>query len=310
MNGMSQSAASQFLRHLEEQLQVSLLDRTRRPLKLTPAGKLYCEACREIVRRYEEVESEIESLKVQLVGSVRIASIYSIGLYEMARMKEEFESAHPQADVHLEYMRPENVIRAVLDDQADLGLISYPSPYRNIKAIPWRLEKMVLVCHPDHPLAKKKSIRNEHLVGRDFVSFDPDLSIRKALERFFRDNNIPRNVVLEFDNIQMIKQAVLIGSGISILPEPTVRQEAAEGRLVAVPIEAEGLVRPISILHHRRKAFSPTVAEFLKFLQERQSSQLPGPGPQEPLKASASRYTVQTAQKRPEPGRRVRHKDA
>jgi DNA-binding transcriptional LysR family regulator len=89
------------------------------------------------------------------------------------------------------------------------------------------------------------------------------------MERFFRDHGIQRNVVLEFDNIQMIKEAVSIGSGISILPEPTVRQEAAEGRLVALPIEAEDFGRPISILHHRRKVFSPAVAEFLKFLQAR-----------------------------------------
>ena len=267
LNGLSQSAASQFLRHLEKQLQVDLLDRTTRPLRLTSAGRLYYEACRDIVRRHEEVESEIDSLKVQLVGSVRVASIYSIGLYEMARMKEQFEKAHPQADVHLEYMRPDKVVRAVLDDQADLGLISYASPYRNIKAIPWKVETMVLVCHPSHALAKKKSITPEDLADQDFVSFDPDLSIRKAMERFFRDHGIHRNVVLEFDNIQMIKEAVSIGSGISILPEPTVRQEAAEGRLIALPIEAEGFVRPISILHRRGKAFSPAVEEFLKFLQ-------------------------------------------
>ncbi len=268
LNGLSQSAASQFLKQLETQLQVDLLDRTTRPLKLTSAGRLYYEACRDIVRRHEEVESEIDSLKVELVGSVRVASIYSIGLYEMARMKEQFEKAHPQADVHLEYMRPDKVVRAVLDDQADLGLISYPSPYRNIKAIPWKVETMVLVCHPSHPLSKKKSIHPEDLAEQDFVSFDPDLSIRKAMERFFRDHGIHRNVVLEFDNIQMIKEAVSIGSGISILPEPTVRQEAAEGRLIALPIEAEDFVRPISILHRRGKAFSPAVAEFLKFLQE------------------------------------------
>ena len=89
------------------------------------------------------------------------------------------------------------------------------------------------------------------------------------MDRFFRDHAIPRNVVLEFDNIQMIKQALLINSGISILPEPTVRQEASEGRLVALPIEAEGFVRPISILYQRRKAFSPAVAKFLEFLLER-----------------------------------------
>ncbi len=268
LNGISQSAASQNLKHLEKRLGVDLFDRSIRPLRLTHAGRLYLTACREIVRRYEEAESQIEALRKELVGAVRVASIYSIGLYEMAQITQQFEEIHPQTHIHLEYMRPEKVYKAVLDDQADLGLVSYPNPAKDLKAIPWRLERMVLVSHPSHPLAKKKSVKPADMVGRDFVSFDPDLSIRKATDRFFREHSVQRNVVLEFDNIQMIKEAVSIGSGISILPERTVRQEVADGKMVALPIEAEGLVRPVGIIYRRKKRFTPIAAQFLKFLQE------------------------------------------
>lgn len=268
MNGISQSAASQNLKHLEKGLGVELFDRTNRPLRLTHAGRLYLTACRDIVRRYEEVESQIEALKKELVGAVRVSSIYSIGLYEMAQITQQFEKLHPQAHIHLEYMRPEKVYQAVVDDQADLGLISYPNPGKEVKAIPWRLETMVVVCHPGHRLAKKKSLKPGDLAGCEFVSFDPDLSIRKAMDRFFREHGVQRSVVLEFDNIQMIKEAVSIGSGISILPERTVRQEVADGKVAALPIEAEGLVRPVGIIHRRKKRFTPLAAQFLKFLQE------------------------------------------
>jgi DNA-binding transcriptional LysR family regulator len=268
MNGISQSAASQNLKHLERSLGVELFDRTNRPLRLTPAGRLYLTACRDIVRRYEEAESQIEALKKELVGAVRVASIYSIGLYEMAQITQQFEALHAQAHIHLEYMRPDKVYQAVLDDQVDLGLISYPNPGKEVKAIPWRLETMVLVCHPDHPLAKKKSVNPADLDGCNFVSFDPDLSIRKAMDRFFREHAVQRSVVLEFDNIQMIKEAVSIGSGISILPERTVRQEVADGKMMALPVEAEGLARPVGILYRRKKRFTPLAAQFLKFLQE------------------------------------------
>lgn len=268
LNGISQSAASQNLKHLEKRLGVDLFDRSIRPLRLTHAGRLYLSACREIVRRYEEAESQIEALRKEFVGAVRVASIYSIGLYEMAQITQQFEELHPQAHIHLEYMRPEKVYKAVLDDQADLGLVSYPNPAKDLKAIAWRLERMVLVSHPSHPLAKKKSVKPADMVGRDFVSFDPDLSIRKATDRFFREHSVQRNVVLEFDNIQMIKEAVSIGSGISILPERTVRQEVADGKMVALPIEAEGLVRPVGIIYRRKKRFTPIAAQFLKFLQE------------------------------------------
>jgi DNA-binding transcriptional LysR family regulator len=127
---------------------------------------------------------------------------------------------------------------------------------------------MVVVCHPGHRLAKKKSLKPGDLAGCEFVSFDPDLSIRKAMDRFFREHGVQRSVVLEFDNIQMIKEAVSIGSGISILPERTVRQEVADGKVAALPIEAEGLVRPVGIIHRRKKRFTPLAAQFLKFLQE------------------------------------------
>lgn len=268
MNGISQSAASQLLSQMEKQLGVELFDRSRRPLRLTRAGKIYSEGCRDVVRRYEELDSQIESLKKEVVGSVRVVSIYSIGLYEMARIKEEFEALHSRANVHLEYMRPEKVYRAVSEDQADLGLVSYPNPGKNLVSIPWRMERMVLVCHPSHPLAAKKSVLPADLGGQEFVSFDPDLSIRKATDRFFRDHGIHRRVVLEFDNIQMIKEALSIGSGISILPERTVRQEASEGKLATLSIETEGLVRPVGIVHAKRKSFSPAATAFLNFLRE------------------------------------------
>ena len=163
----------------------------------------------------------------------------------------------------------EKVYEAVRDDQVDLGLVSYPNPVRGLDVIPWRVEKMVLVCHPSHALAHKPSVEIADLAGQEYVSFDPDLSIRKAVDRFFRERGLHRTVVLEFDNIQMIKEALSIGSGVSILPERTVRQEVTEGRLVTREVEAKELVRPVSIVHRRKKTFSSTAAEFLQFLQAR-----------------------------------------
>ena len=268
MNGVSQSAASQMLRNLEGDLGIALFDRSTRPLKLTSAGRMYFDASRDIVRRYEEVRAQIDALKSELVGVVRVASIYSVGLYEMRRIREEFEEQHPQAQVHLEYMRPEKVYEAVSADQADLGLISYPAATKKLKVIDWRVERMVLVFHPSHPLARKRTVEVEDLAGLEFVSFDPGLSIRKAMDRFFRERGLHRTVVLEFDNIQMIKEALTIGSGVSLLPERTVRQEVTEGRLMTRVIDAPELVRPVGIVCRRGKTFSPTASAFLQYLGE------------------------------------------
>jgi DNA-binding transcriptional LysR family regulator len=271
INRISQSAASQSLKSLEKQCGVGLVDRDRRPLRLTDAGEIWLEASRDIVRRYEELESRIAAHKQEAGSVVRVASIYSIGLYEMTRLREEFESMHGGARIQLEYMRPDKIYEALEQDRADLGLVSYPASTRELRAIDWRLEQMVFVCHPGHPLAGARSIKPADLGRMDFISFDRGLQIRRALDKFFREHGVQREVAYEFDNIQMIKEALSIGQGVSILPERTVRQEVAEGRLVALPIEAEGLVRPVGILMHRRKKLSRNGELFLELLRMHES---------------------------------------
>jgi DNA-binding transcriptional LysR family regulator len=95
------------------------------------------------------------------------------------------------------------------------------------------------------------------------VGFDEDLSIRKELERFFRTRGIAVNLVMHFDNIQMIKEAVALGRGLSILPARTMQAEIAQGRLVAVPLRAPELVRPVGIVHRRRKPLNRAAQGFL-----------------------------------------------
>ena len=267
LNNISQSAVSQTVKALEKQLGVDLIDLTTRPLKLTSADEIYCEAARDIVRRHEEMEANLEVHKNVLSGSVHVASIYSIGLYEMTQYRERFLQMHPETRIHIEFMRPDKIYEALLDDRVEFGLVSYPTPSKALSVIDWRMEQMVLVCHPAHELAKRKTVAPQDLARRDFISFDQGLSIRKALDRFFREHAVSRGVQLEFDNIQMIKEALSINQGVSILPERTVRQEVLEKRLVAIPIQATGLVRPVGILLNRKRKLSRTAQEFLDFLR-------------------------------------------
>jgi len=268
LNHVSQSAASQSLKSLERQVHLDLVDRRRRPLRLTPAGEICFEAARDLVRRYEQMEAQLESLREELEGSLRVVSIYSIGLYELTQLREEFQRLHPRTKVHLEFARPEDVYRAVVEDRADLGLVSYASATREIETTDWRRERMVLVCHPKDRLASQKKVHPADLAREDFISFDPGLKIRHAIDRFLRAHGVHREVAYEFDNIQMIKEALSLGHGVSILPERTVRKETADGRLVALPIEPEVPERPVGIVQRRKKRLSRTAEEFLGFLKQ------------------------------------------
>lgn len=268
VNGVSQSAASQHVQELEREFQVPLLDRTTRPLTLTPAGVLYQELCREVLRKRERFEAALARLKQRVEGTVRVASIYSVGLSEMSRLELEFARRFPDAELLVEYLRPEKIYQAVLEERADLGLVSYAHPTKDIAASAWRTEEMVLAVPPGHPLAGRSTVSRADLAGQDFVTFDEDLPIRRELDRFLRDAGVEPAVVMHFDNIQMIKEAVALGSGVSILPARAMSAEISQGRLKAIPLEQPGLVRPLGIIHLKRKNLNRASLEFLELCRE------------------------------------------
>ena len=268
LNNVSQSAASQHVQDLERTLGTILLDRSTRPLAVTPAGQLYGDFCRDVLWRKEEFEVALDRLKQDVQGTVRVASIYSVGLSEMAQLEEEFSRRQPKAHLEVEYLRPEKVYSAVLADEADLGLVSYAEASREITVIPWRQEQMVLAAAPDHGLAQRGRIRSEDLNGVDFIGFDEDLPIRREVDRFLREHDIEVTQTLHFDNLQMIKEAVAHHAGVSILPARILRDEVAQGRLVAIPLAGANLFRPLGIIHRKKKRFHAAAQAFLDLLRE------------------------------------------
>jgi DNA-binding transcriptional LysR family regulator len=281
--GVSQSAASQFLHKTERRFGVQLLDRSVRPIELTEAGRLYYEFCRDVLRRKEELEESLEKLKGRVQGTVRVAAIYSVGLSDMSRLERELSRRMPEAELLVEYLRPEKVYDAVVTDQADLGLVSYPESNREIAAIPWREEKMMVAAAPSHPLASRKTLALADLAQQNFVAFDDELRVGREVKRYIRDNGAQLNVVMHFDNIQTMKEAVALGSSISIMPVRVLRNDIEQGRLVAIPIEGCTLVRPLGIIHRRRKTFNQATRAFLELLRQEAALE---PPPAQPPRAA------------------------
>jgi DNA-binding transcriptional LysR family regulator len=274
LNSISQSAASQQVQELEQEMGIELLDRSKRPLLVTAAGHLYSEFCRDVLRRREELNVALDRMKQEVEGTVRVASIYSVGLSEMVQLEQEFGRRRPEAKLEVEYLRPEKVYSSVLSDTADLGLVSYPEPSREITVLPWRREEMVVAASPYHPLAQgPKVLEVEDLQGVDFIGFDDDLPIARDIERFLNGQGIKVNITLHFDNIQMIKEAVVHRVGVSIMPARIMKDEISQGRLVAIPIAATELYRPLGIIHRKKKRFYPVAQAFLELLCEKPTAE-------------------------------------
>lgn len=264
---VSQSSASQAVNLLEKRLGTKLIDRSKRPLELTPAGKVYFEGCRELLERFRAVEDRVQAIVDKVAGPVRVAAIYSVGLMQMEQFVQRFEALYPDTRLRLEYLHPDRVYQQVLADEADLGLVSYPRHGGDIVSIDWQEQPMVLVVPPRHRLSGQRSVSISELDGEDYIGFTRELTIRREIDRQFKRSRVTVDVVHEFDNIETIKRAIEIGSGVALLPRPTVWQEISSGVLSAVDVSDVKLVRPLGIVHKRNKQLTTAVQKFIELLQ-------------------------------------------
>jgi DNA-binding transcriptional LysR family regulator len=267
-NHVTQSAASQAVHLLEKHLDVQLIDRSRRPLRLTPPGRRFFEGCQRLVEQYFELAASVRTAQEQRETAVQVAAIYSVGLGDMSLFVEHFRQLQPHVKVHVEYLHPDRVCERVLDGTADFGLVSFPPRKKALVALPWRDEEMVVACAPEHPLAKQPSVRPERLAGERFIGFDRNLTIRREVDRFLREHGVAVAPEAEFDSIENIKKAVEVGAGVALLPEPTLRREVHGGTLVAVPLEGCRLVRPLAVIQHRQHKLGAAAQRFLDLLRQ------------------------------------------
>ncbi|HEX6544987.1 MAG TPA: LysR family transcriptional regulator substrate-binding protein, partial [Bryobacteraceae bacterium] len=234
---------------------------------LTEAGKLYLDYCRNSLRLRDEFETGLRRLKHDMQGRVHIAAIYSVGLSEMSEIEARFSERFPNGELVVSYLRPEKVFQAVQEDRADLGLMSYADSTRDVAAIPWREEEMVIAVAPDHLLARRSTASVEDLEGSPFIGFDEDLPIQQEIDRYLRERRVSVEFVFRFDNLQMIKEAVAHGIGVSIMPERVMQADLAQKRLVAVKLNPGNLFRPVFIVHRRKKVFSELAQGLLDILR-------------------------------------------
>ena len=268
-NFITQSAVSQQIRSLEERYSRELVERSKGHVRLTQAGEVLYHAGKEIVQKYREIEDSLQTLSHAVAGTVRVATVYSVGLYELSSPLKKYLRTFPEVNIHLEYTRANKIYEEVIRGDMDLGIVAYPSKRPQILVTPFREDRLVLVCAPQHPFAEFHRISMKRLNGEKFVGFERDVPTRRALDRIFRRHRIKVQYVMEVDNIETIKRVVEIGSGISIVPEPSVTQEIKAETLKAIQFTDEVLIRPLGIISKRSRHFTPAVQEFIDFLRGR-----------------------------------------
>ncbi len=269
INYVSQSAVSQQLAKLERELGTQLIHRGGGLVAATEAGKAFYTGAREMLRRYEQLTGEVRSAANSIRGVLRVGTIYSLGLYMLAPYVRKFLHAHPEVSLHVDYTSCTRIYASVISGEMDLGVVACPEHHRSIEVIPLASEEMVVICSPSHRLADRKTIEPSDLDGKKFIAFEAQIPTRRLIDRLLKAEHVNVKVVMEFDNIELLKRAVEIDAGVCILPASNVEREVEAGQLRVVRFRrAAKWQRPLALVRHRGKAAGPAERMFLSILRQ------------------------------------------
>ncbi|HYP16121.1 MAG TPA: LysR substrate-binding domain-containing protein [Opitutus sp.] len=266
LNGITQSAVSQQARAMERHFKTLLIDRSQKQFQLTREGQRVYDSAKEVLHTYDKLLSELQEMKKVISGTIRISTIYSIGLHELPPYIKKFLHDYPSVNVRVEYRRSNLVYEDILHNSVDFGLVAFPVKQRQIEVLPFRNDHLVLIAHPNHALAKVGELELKQLATQRFIGFDPDIPTRKAVDQIFRDYKLEIEPVMEFDNIETVKRAVEIDHGVAIVPQATVLQEVQQGTLAAIRFKGKDFTRPLAILHRKGRVLTPAMKKFIEIL--------------------------------------------
>ncbi|MGI8787772.1 MAG: LysR family transcriptional regulator [Pyrinomonadaceae bacterium] len=267
-NFITQSAVSQQIRTLEDKFKRRLLERVRgrREVKLTAAGEIFYRESKMVLASYDALNESMRGLVGKISGTVKVATVYSVGLHELPSKVREFMSKFPQAKIDLEYSRTTRVVRDVLNGAVELGVVSFPEPKRGLTIVPMASDRLVLICPPEHKFATRKKVKAKALNNLDFVLFEPDIPTRKATDKILKSYGVEVCKVAEFDNIETIKRAVEVGFGVAIVPYLSVADEEKNGQIVVVQLAEKDWVRPVGVVYRTDRTLSIAAKKFVQLL--------------------------------------------
>jgi DNA-binding transcriptional LysR family regulator len=269
-NFVTQSAVSQQIRTLEEKFKRRLLERVRgrREVRLTPEGEVFYRESKLVLASFDQLQESMRGLVGKISGTVKVATVYSVGLHELPPKVREFMTKFPAAKIDLEYSRMTRVVRDVLNGSVELGVVTFPEPRRGLAIVPMTGDRLVLICPPDHEFAERVEIKARELDGYDFVLFERDIPTRKATDKILKSHGVTIRKVAEFDNIETIKRAVEVGFGLAIVPHPSVIDEEKNKQLAVVELAEKDWIRPVGIIYRSDRALSLAAKKFVKLLEK------------------------------------------
>lgn len=259
---LTQPAASMALSEMERLLGAPLFERHQRRLHLNAHGRRVLPLAQELLERMRELGRSVDADGAQLGGELRLGASNTVGNYLVGELLGSFVAEHPQVAVKLQVDNTAAIVAGVLDYSFDLGCIEGAAAHPDLELLPWRTDSLCVCAPVGHALAQRKRLEARHFAGARWILRESGSATREHTERAL-SMLPPGETVLELDQSEAIKQAVIAGLGLALLPAVAVADAHAAGRLAVLCTPFLQLNRPLSLVLHRRRYRSALLQAFL-----------------------------------------------
>ncbi|MHB9146356.1 MAG: LysR family transcriptional regulator [Symbiobacteriia bacterium] len=265
---MSQPAVTKQLRSLEDVMKSKLLERKGRRPRLTPAGELVYDYAKRIQHLLRECRTGVEALEQPGKGLVTIGAVLTLALFTLPDLLADYTRRHPLVKVHVKTGTILQTVQMLLRGEIDLGFSTSPVNHDEVECIPLFRDPVVVISAPQAKLPKQLAVA--HLNRLPMISFQKASKFRAFLDHMLEQYGIRPQITMEFDSHEAVKTMVGLGFGVAMIPYSSVRDDLAQGRLMALGVEGlPEISRMTSLLLRRERSQQPAVAAFIELTRRR-----------------------------------------
>ena len=261
---VSQSAVSRQLMLLEEELKTKLFYRHGRGATLTDAGQILVDAAHRITREMQEVTSQISGTQTLQRGSLRIGGGMTVCLFILPKLLRRFRAQYKQVDLHVTTGSTENILRLLRQRDIEIALLTLPLVDADLTVVPVLKEEMVVMTPPRHPLTRKRTVDTRAVARHPLILFESGSNTRKVVDDRFQAEGVPMSVIMETENVDIIKSMVAAGLGVTIVPYGAIAHDVRAGRFAWARIRGARLYRETGWVHLKSDYLPRSVTEILR----------------------------------------------
>jgi DNA-binding transcriptional LysR family regulator len=260
---VSQSAISRQILLLEEELGEPLFLRVGRQVRMTPAAESLVQLGQRVFLDVRETVGAITDRTRDLRGTLRLSGGMTVCLYVFPPLLKRLRRVHPHLDVRLTVAMAGRSVQEIRGGRVDAGLLTLPVEESDLVTVPVLREELLLVTTPTHPLARRRKVMPRDLDGQPFVLFEVGSATRKVIDQFFATEKIEPTIVMDTENVEIIKAMVKTGMGIGIVPYQSVAREVRAGQFFCARVDGYELVRETGWVYARANRVPRMIHELL-----------------------------------------------